>query len=96
MLFRSQEVGDLSFFKGKGCEYCYGSGYKGRHGIYELMILNNALKEQLLKSADAHRLQELALAQGMSSLRREGALLVLKGITSSEEVLRVTRGCEGI
>ena len=91
-----EEVGDVSFFKGKGCDQCYGSGYKGRHGIYELMTLNNALKEQLLKSADAHRLQELALAQGMSSLRHEGALLVLEGITSSEEVLRVTRGCEGM
>ncbi len=59
------------------------------------MSLNNALKEQLLKSADAHRLQEMALSQGMSSLRREGSLLVLEGITSSEEVLRVTRGCGG-
>ncbi len=91
-----EEVGDLPFYKGKGCEQCYGSGYKGRHGIYELMTLNNALKEQLLKSADAHRLQELALAQGMSSLRREGSMLVLEGVTSSEEVLRVTRGCEGL
>lgn len=90
------EAKGISFFKGCGCEACYGSGYKGRHGIYELMTLNNALKEQLLKSADAHRLQELALSQGMSSLRREGALLVLQGITSSEEVLRVTRGCEGV
>jgi general secretion pathway protein E len=90
-----EEVGTRPFFKGKGCEHCFGSGYKGRYGIYELMSMNNALKEQLLKSADAHRLQEIALSQGMSSLRREGSLLVLEGITSSEEVLRVTRGCGG-
>ncbi len=91
-----EKVADRPFFRGTGCEHCFGSGYKGRHGIYELMTLSKALKDQLLKSPDAHRLQEIALSQGMSSLREEGALLVLEGVTSSEEVLRVTRGCEGI
>jgi general secretion pathway protein E len=90
------EVAGRPFFKGKGCSECYGSGYKGRHGIYELMVLTSELKQQILKSADAHQLQELALKQGMTSLRKEGALLVLEGITSSEEVLRVTRAVEGI
>lgn len=90
----SDEVAGRSFCRGKGCEHCFGSGYKGRRGIYELLTLNSSFKQQLLKSADAHQLQELALQQGMSSLRREGALLVLEGVTSSEEVLRATRGCE--
>ncbi len=79
-----------------GCEHCYGSGYRGRHGIYEIMPVTAPLKEQLLHSVDAHRLKEIALAQGMSVLRREGAILALEGVTSSEEVLRVTRGCEGV
>ena len=91
-----EEVAGRPFFKGKGCEHCFGSGYKGRHGIYELMVLNNELKQQLLRSADAMQLQQMALKQGMSNLRREGCFLVLQGISSSEEVLRVTRSSEGL
>lgn len=92
--FAPEQVASASFFKGTGCEHCFGSGYKGRHAIYELMIINNELKQQLLKSADAHQLQLMAVKLGMSNLRHEGALLVLEGITTTEEVLRVTRGCE--
>ena len=81
-------------FLGKGCSHCYGSGYKGRHGIYELMNVGSTIKRQLLKSADAIELQKAALAGGMSNLRKEGSYLALKGITTTAEVLRVTRGCE--
>ncbi len=83
-------------YKGKGCAHCYGLGYKGRHGIYELMNLTSPIKRQLLKSADALELQKVALSCGMSGLREEGAYLVKDGITTSAEVLRVTRGCEDI
>jgi general secretion pathway protein E len=82
------------FYKGEGCEHCFSSGYKGRHGIYELMVVTPSLKQQLLHSADAHALQKVAMNLGMTSLRKEGALLVLEGITSTEEVLRVTRSSE--
>lgn len=81
-------------YKGAGCNQCYGSGFKGRHGIYELMIINTALKQQLLKSADAHQLQQLAQKGGLSTLREEGAYLVLQGITTPTEVIRATRGCD--
>jgi len=84
------------FFKAVGCPACFDSGYKGRHGIYELMVINHDIKQQLLRSADAHQLQSLVLNMGMRSLRAEGADLVVQGITSSEEVLRVTRDVEGI
>ncbi len=87
---------DRPFYRGVGCEHCFGSGYKGRHGIYELMGISSTIKQQLLKSADAYQLQELALRLGMSSLRREGALLVLEGKTTTAEVLRATRGCEDL
>ncbi len=82
------------FYKGHGCNNCYDSGYKGRLGIYELMIVSSAIKRQLLKSADAEELRRIALSQGMASLRSEGARIVLKGITTTAEVLRVTRGCD--
>ena len=84
------------FHKGEGCSYCFYSGYKGRHGIYELMHLNTAIKRQIIKSADAMELQKVAINTGMKTLRTEGSYLVAQGITTSAEVLRVTRGCEDI
>jgi len=90
-----EELIDNQLYKGEGCPSCYQSGYKGRHGIYELMVVTGAIKQQLLKSADSMELQRVAIEKGMMSLRQEGALLAIEGKTSSSEVLRVTRGCEG-
>ncbi len=94
----AKELGIASiqhFYKGRGCDQCFDLGYKGRHGIYELMVMNHAVKQQILKSADAARLREVALEHGMVPLRSNGSELVLQGITTSAEVLRVTRGYEG-
>ncbi len=85
-----REVKD-GLYRGTGCEVCYGSGFKGRHAIYELMYVDHLVRQQLLLSADATTLQKVALAQGMSSLRQQGAVLVQKGITTTSEVLRVTK-----
>ncbi len=79
---------------GKGCSACFNSGYKGRHGIYELMIVNNALKKQIVKSPDAIELRRIALETGMISLLTHGSHLVKQGITTVQEVLRVTRGLD--
>lgn len=81
-------------FQGKGCSACFGSGYKGRHGIYELMNINNALKKQIVKSADAVEMRRIALETGMMSLLKHGSELVRQGVTTVAEVLRVTRGVE--
>jgi len=83
------------FYQGVGCDHCFGSGYKGRHGIYELMTVGNVIKQQLLKSADAVELRHVALSHGMVPLRSEGACLVVQGLTTSAEVLRVSRDCTG-
>lgn len=83
-----------TLFKSDGCSHCLGSGYKGRHGIYELVMITGPIKRQLLKSADAVELQRVSLADGMMSLRHSGALLAIQGLTSTSEVLRVTRSCE--
>lgn len=93
-----QELGiDASapFYRGRGCSQCFELGYKGRHGIYELMVMNHAVKQQILKSGDAVVLRQVALEHGMVPLRESGAQLVLSGLTTSAEVLRVTRGYEG-
>lgn len=82
------------FFRGRGCADCYGTGYKGRHGIYELMTMNSSIKKQILKSADSTELKKIALASSMVSLRDDGAFYVQQGITTSSEILRVSRGVE--
>lgn len=80
--------------RGRGCHACYNSGYKGRHGIYELMLDSNALKKQILVSPDSIEMRKVALANGMKSLLYHGSQLVLQGLTTVAEVLRATRGFE--
>ncbi len=91
---RREDLFQGEFCKGTGCSHCYHSGFKGRHGIYELMPVSSVIKRQLLKSPDAVQIQRAAIAEGMVGLRYQGAQLVRQGMTSSSEVLRVTRGFE--
>lgn len=81
-------------YQGQGCNVCFGSGYKGRHGVYEMMVVNNALKSQIVKSPDAVALRTIALDSGMMTLLDHGRVLVLQGVTTIAEVLRVTKGSE--
>lgn len=85
---------DGNVYRGAGCPACFGLGYKGRHGAYELLTVDNEIRKQVVKSPDAVVLRELALKRGMISLRDHGAELVRSGITTIAEVLRVTRSVE--
>ena len=95
----AEELGELGlkkepsmkFFRGQGCKHCFGTGYKGRCGIYELMPITPQIKSQVLKSQDAQELRRTATGEGMKTLFEKGVQLVLKGVTTSEELLRVTR-----
>jgi type II secretory ATPase GspE/PulE/Tfp pilus assembly ATPase PilB-like protein len=82
---------EIETFHGKGCEMCNGSGYKGRAGIFELMELNDELRHMIMANADAGHLTEAARRNGMKNLREDGWAKVLKGITTAEEVTRVTQ-----
>ncbi len=79
------------FYKGSGCTQCFGTGYKGRHAIYELMQVSTKIKNQVLKSQDAQELRKVALTEEMKTLFEQGVSLVVAGITTSAELLRVTR-----
>lgn len=81
-------------YHGKGCAYCYNTGFKGRQGVYELMPVNNAINKQIINSPDAVEMRKIALAEGMISLLGHGAELVKNGMTTIAEVLRVARGIE--
>lgn len=89
-----QMLGDGVLSYGKGCPACFGCGYKGRHGIYELMPVNHILHQQIVKSPDAVELRKVALEQGMMTLREHAAQLVIEGVTTVAEALRVIRGAE--
>lgn len=83
-----------NLFHGKGCKECFDSGYKGRHGLYELMNINSAIQKQIVTSPNAVELRKLAANSGMVTLLDHGRDLVMKGVTTVSEVLRVTRGIE--
>lgn len=87
-------IQNLRLWRGRGCEHCFGSGYKGRIGIYELMRLSAALRKQVVASPDANCLRQLALQEGMTPLVHAGVQLVQEGKTTVAEVLRVTRGID--
>jgi general secretion pathway protein E len=82
---------EIETFRGRGCETCEGSGHKGRAGIFELMELNDELRHLIMANADASRLTEAARRNGMKNLREDGWMKVRQGVTTAEEVTRVTQ-----
>ena len=86
----STTIGELPFFKGKGCEACGGTGLKGRQGLYEVMFVTQELRKIIMKNGDADDIKEAAIGQGMLTLRMDGWLKVLKGITTLDQVIRET------
>jgi len=79
------------FFEGRGCERCSNTGYAGRLGIYELMLMNDDLRKLTVGKADSNQLRKKAIESGMRSLRDDGWMKVRQGSTSIAEVLRVTQ-----
>lgn len=79
------------FYKAKGCENCFQTGYRGRKGIFEIMSLSSSLKSLILQTFDSNRIKQEALNQNMITLRQDGTRKVLNGSTTMEEVLRVTQ-----
>ncbi len=76
--------------RAKGCDACRNTGYRGRVGVYELLVMNDALRKDLLAGADAATLRRTMMASGGHNLADDGARLVAAGVTTEEEVLRVT------
>jgi general secretion pathway protein E len=79
-----------TLYRNKGCSSCQQTGYKGREGIFELMLIDDEIQSLILKTSDANAIKNLAVEQGMLTLRKDGARKVLEGITTIEEVFRVT------
>jgi type IV pilus assembly protein PilB len=90
--FSEEQMAGAKLMKGAGCRTCNGTGYKGRVALYEVMRFTDQLKEMVLQGASTAELKAAAIKQGMSTLRASGIRKVLGGVTSTEEILRVTMG----
>jgi type IV pilus assembly protein PilB len=88
--YSPEEVKTTKIYHGKGCTTCNKGGYKGRTGLYEVMEVNDELRELILVGASALELKKKAIEQGMITLRRSGLIKVAAGMTTMEEVLRET------
>jgi type II secretory ATPase GspE/PulE/Tfp pilus assembly ATPase PilB-like protein len=78
-------------YRGAGCESCFGSGFKGRVGIFELMEINEELRQKIMANADAGEITKAARRNGMRNLREDGWQKVREGVTTAQEVMRVTQ-----
>jgi type IV pilus assembly protein PilB len=88
--FTPEEAKTAKVFKGKGCPVCNGTGYKGRAGLYEVMEIDDEIRELILIGASAVELKKKAIERGMITLRRSGLVKVKEGVSTLEEVARET------
>lgn len=88
--FSEEEAGEIQCFKGKGCQVCNGTGYKGRVGLYEVMEITDELRELIIIGASAIELRKKAMELGMITLRESGLYKLREGITTIEEVVKET------
>ncbi|MFZ5443518.1 MAG: type II secretion system ATPase GspE [Myxococcota bacterium] len=78
-------------YQATGCQSCLGTGYQGRIGIYELLTMNDEIRALVLKDTDSNTIKRTAVEQGMRTLRMDGGAKILSGLTTIEEVMRVTQ-----
>ena len=84
------EVRGLTYHRGRGCDTCNGTGYKGRAGLYEVMALTPELRRLILRGGSVAELRDQAVEDGMLTLRMDGMKKVERGVTTVEEVIKET------
>jgi general secretion pathway protein E len=82
---------DGFFFRGKGCPACFQTGFRGRSGIYELLVIDDNIRNLIMNGADSNVIRRKAVEQGMTTLFRDGLTKIVQGTTTVDEVLRVTQ-----
>ena len=86
------EIKKIKFYKGEGCSYCNGTGYKGRIAIYEVMPIDEEIKKAIFSGKDTSEIRKIAIKNGMKTLRHSALLKLKQGLTTPDEVMRVTMG----
>ncbi|MCL4478272.1 MAG: type II secretion system ATPase GspE [Deltaproteobacteria bacterium] len=88
---KAAQLQDGIIYKGEGCNNCVNTGYRGRTGIYEIMLVDEELRSMITKGIDSSTIKREAIKKGMTTLKQDGARKVIEGTTSIQEVLRVTQ-----
>jgi type IV pilus assembly protein PilB len=86
-----EQAATATFMKGVGCSHCGKSGYRGRLGVFELLTMTSKVRELTLAGATTVEVREAAIKQGMTTLYDDGLLKVMQGITTLEEVFKVSK-----
>jgi type IV pilus assembly protein PilB len=87
-----QQLKQIQFYKGTGCDSCSGTGYKGRAGLYEVMALTPELRRLILRGGSVAEMRDQAVVDGMLTLRMDGIKKIERGVTTMEEVIKETAG----
>lgn len=82
---------DFPLYKGAGCSHCRGTGYKGRVGLFEAMLITARVREAVLKRLPTHEVEKIAVEEGMATLREAGIIKLREGLTSVDEIIRETK-----
>lgn len=91
VLGKLMPTGEAKLYRGKGCEECDGSGYQGRIGIFEVLPISDKISRSILERADSITIEKEGVEEGMITMKRDGYLKALEGVTSIEEILRVAQ-----
>ncbi|MGQ9732884.1 MAG: GspE/PulE family protein [Candidatus Zipacnadales bacterium] len=89
---KPEQAKRIRFYRGRGCEQCRNTGHYGRVGLYELLVMDNTIRDLIVQKANAAQLRQAAIKQGMKTLRYDGLSKINAGITSASEVIRVMLG----
>ena len=87
----SSQSGISKFYKGTGCNFCNHTGYLGRIGIFEVLVITDQINKLILEHASSNAIEKVAAESGMITMKQDGYLKVLEGVTTLEEVLRVAQ-----
>ena len=85
----SVDIDSVTFYRGRGCDRCRQTGYRGRTGVFELMMITDTMRELILRKAPTHEIRQHALEAGMITLQQDAMQKILEGVTTMEEALRV-------
>ena len=92
--FRPDEIEKTTFYRGRGCNTCNGTGYRGRQGIFEMLEMDNTLRELAFRRAPLVEVRRAARASGMRSLLEDGRIKIRNGVTTAEELVRTTQAAD--
>ncbi len=90
LMLRPEDVEGQTFYFGKGCDYCNGTGYRGRVGIFEILVFDDEIRDLIMQGASTNVIMEGAIKKGMRTLRESGLLALYDGVTTIEEIVKET------